>query len=218
MHTISEKAIRFWFRHLDYNSDRAQKLISSSMSRHLSTRNISYKSVHAFLSNLANTDRETDRQTDKWTRTNAFTSSFVGGKKWYVPPWKLSAMKFTFVAAAVNNSVNNIIMFPPHEKLSPMKNYPLRDFGLGRGLYSPSALLLEFWCQLTVPRRPSLTVHSSHSVCRSTISALHSIHTAPCLDLQDVIQRKKTSNQQQKSYPPPKSTSELNFCQYITEI
>jgi len=37
-HTLSEKAIRF--RHPDYNPDRVQKLISSSMSRHLSTRNI----------------------------------------------------------------------------------------------------------------------------------------------------------------------------------
>jgi len=45
------------------------------MSRHLSTRNISSKSIHAFLSNLAN------RQTDKRTRANAFTSSFVGGNK-----------------------------------------------------------------------------------------------------------------------------------------
>ena len=69
-HTISDKAIRF--RHPDYNPDRAQ-LISSSMSRHLSTCNISSKSMHAFLSNLAN------RQTDKRTRANAFTASFVGG-------------------------------------------------------------------------------------------------------------------------------------------
>ena len=65
-HTISEKAIRF--RHPDYNP-----LISSSMSRHLSTHNISSKSMHAFLSNVAN------RQTDKRTQANAFTSSFVGG-------------------------------------------------------------------------------------------------------------------------------------------
>jgi len=56
-YTISEKAIRF--RHLDYNPDRSQKLISSSMSRRLSTCNISSKSMHVFLSNLAN------RQTDK---------------------------------------------------------------------------------------------------------------------------------------------------------
>ena len=55
-YTISEKAIRF--QHLDYNPDRAQKLISSYMSRHLSTRNISSKSIHGFLSNLAN--RQTD--------------------------------------------------------------------------------------------------------------------------------------------------------------
>jgi len=61
VHTISEKAIRF--RHPDYDADLAQKLTSSSMSRHLSTCNISSKSIHAFLSNLAN--RQTDRQTDK---------------------------------------------------------------------------------------------------------------------------------------------------------
>ena len=59
MHTISQKAIRFW--HPDYDPDRAEKLISSSMFRHLSTRKMSSKSMHAFLStrNLAN------RQTDK---------------------------------------------------------------------------------------------------------------------------------------------------------
>ena len=60
-YTIVEKAIRL--RHRDYNPDRAQKLTSSSMSRHLSTRNISSKSMHAFLSNLAN--RQTDRQTNE---------------------------------------------------------------------------------------------------------------------------------------------------------
>ena len=60
-HTISEKAIRF--RHPDYNPDRAQKLICSSMSRHLSTRNISSKSTQAFLSNLAN--RQTNRETNE---------------------------------------------------------------------------------------------------------------------------------------------------------
>ena len=58
-YTISEKAIRF--RHPGHNPDRAQKLTSSSMSRHLSTGNISSKSIHAFLSSLAN--RQTDRQT-----------------------------------------------------------------------------------------------------------------------------------------------------------
>jgi len=44
--TIAEKAIRFL--HTDYNPDRDQKLISSSRSRRLSTRNISSKSMHAF--------------------------------------------------------------------------------------------------------------------------------------------------------------------------
>ena len=60
-YTILEKAIRF--RHPDYDPDRAEKLISSFMSGHLSTRNISSESMHAFLSNLA--DRQTDRQTNK---------------------------------------------------------------------------------------------------------------------------------------------------------
>jgi len=68
---ISEKAIRF--RHPDYHPDRSQKLISSATSRHLLTRNISSKPIHAFLSNLAN------RQTDRQTRTKTYTSSFVGG-------------------------------------------------------------------------------------------------------------------------------------------
>ena len=57
VHTLWEKAIRF--RHSDYDPDRAQKLISSPMCRHLSTRNVSSKSMHSLLSNLAN------RQTDK---------------------------------------------------------------------------------------------------------------------------------------------------------
>jgi len=45
VYTISEKANRF--QHPDYNADRAQKLISSSMSRHLSTHSISSKSMLA---------------------------------------------------------------------------------------------------------------------------------------------------------------------------
>jgi len=43
------------------------------MFRHLSTRSISSKSMHAFLSNLA------DRQTDKQARAKTFTSCFVRG-------------------------------------------------------------------------------------------------------------------------------------------
>ena len=66
-YTIAEKAI--WFRHPDYNPDRAQKLISLSMSQHLSTRNISAKSMHMFLSNLAN--RQTD---DKRRQTHLPTT------------------------------------------------------------------------------------------------------------------------------------------------
>ena len=60
VHTISEKAIRL--RHPDYDLDRAQKLISSSMFRRLSTRKMSSKSMHVFLSILAN------RRTDKHRR------------------------------------------------------------------------------------------------------------------------------------------------------
>jgi len=73
VHDIGES---IWFRNPDYDPDRAQKLISSSVSRHLSTRKISSKSMHAFLSNLAN--RQTDRQTI--SQAIAFTTSFVGGK------------------------------------------------------------------------------------------------------------------------------------------
>ena len=65
-------------RHPDYDPDWAQKLISLSMSRHLSTRNSSSKSMHTFLSNLAN------RQTDKQIRAKTFTSSFIGGNNWLV--------------------------------------------------------------------------------------------------------------------------------------
>jgi len=79
-YTISEKAIRF--RHPDNNPDLAQKLIRSSMSRHLSTRNISSKSMNAFLSNLAN--RHRDRQTN--TGKNIYTSSFVGCNKTILKP------------------------------------------------------------------------------------------------------------------------------------
>jgi len=58
VHTLWNKGIRF--RHPDYDpEDRAQKLISSSISQHLSTRNIWSKPMQAFLSNLAH------RQTNK---------------------------------------------------------------------------------------------------------------------------------------------------------
>jgi len=70
VHTLWEKA-------------RAQKLISSSMSRH-STRNISSKFMHAFLSNLAH--RQTDRQTNAGARAKTSTSSVVGGKWPWVTP------------------------------------------------------------------------------------------------------------------------------------
>jgi len=58
-------------------------LISSSMSRHLSTRNISSKSIHAFLVILL-TDRQTDKQTDRQTPAIAFTSSQLSAVNFYV--------------------------------------------------------------------------------------------------------------------------------------
>ena len=96
MASIAEKAIVF--RHPDYNPDRAQKLISSSMSRHLSTRNITSKSMHAFLSNLAN------RQTDRQTRANAFTSSFVGGNKRRHSSYRTTEAKTRSIARPVCDS------------------------------------------------------------------------------------------------------------------
>jgi len=65
-HTISEKVIRF--RHPDYNPDRAQKLISSSMSQHLSTRNISNPCTRFKVISL--TDRQTDRQKNERGQTH----------------------------------------------------------------------------------------------------------------------------------------------------
>jgi len=94
---VAEKAI--WLRHPDYNPDRAQKLISSSMSRHLSTRNISSKSMHTFLSNLANRHRQ--------TRANAFNSSIVGGNNFCTQSGyftKFNVMfKFKFLALVVSD-------------------------------------------------------------------------------------------------------------------
>ena len=92
-YTISEKAIRF--RHPDYDPDRAQKLISSSMSRHLSTRNISSKSTHTFLSNLAN------RQTDRQTRAKTYTCSLVEGNN--------------------NDDTENTLYVTDHDKLAEFK-------------------------------------------------------------------------------------------------
>ena len=63
-YTISDKGTRF--RHPDYDPDRAEKLISSSVSRHLSTHKISSKSMHAFVSNLSN--RQADGQTNAGKR------------------------------------------------------------------------------------------------------------------------------------------------------
>ena len=58
LYTIAKKAIRF--RHPDYNPDRAQKLISSSMSRNLLTHNISH-GVARWLSGRASDLRSSSR-------------------------------------------------------------------------------------------------------------------------------------------------------------
>jgi len=112
LYTIAKKAIRF--RHPDYNPDRAQKLISSSMSRNLSTRNISSKSMHALLSNLAN------RQTDKQTRANAFTS-FVRGNKitYYVTNRRTSIFDCEVILAGTTTARRVIVASVPGTGNSP---------------------------------------------------------------------------------------------------
>jgi len=62
-YTISDKAIRF--RHPYYDPDRAQKLISSSMSRDLSTRNISNPNPCTGFWVILLTDRQTNKYGQK---------------------------------------------------------------------------------------------------------------------------------------------------------
>jgi len=95
-YTISEKTIRFW--HPDYDPDRAQKLISSSTSRHLSTSNISSKSMHAFLSNLAN--RQTDRHGQKHvTPPLSEVTRVLGFLTWQRKPYNLMFICFDSIPA-----------------------------------------------------------------------------------------------------------------------
>jgi len=106
-YTIAEKAIRF--RHPDYNLDQAQKLISSSVSRHLSTRNISSKSMRAFLSNLAN---RPDRQ-----NVGKCLYSFVGDNNFCTQSGYFTIpnvmFKFNFLAVVVRK------IFIPEESTLP---------------------------------------------------------------------------------------------------
>ena len=79
------------------------------MSRYLSTRNISSKSVHAFLSNLAN------RQTDKQTNTGKTrTSSFVGSNNISTPlgVGHLSRDRANFGVARTAQEPKFEILFP----------------------------------------------------------------------------------------------------------
>ena len=79
------------FRHPDYNPDRAQKLISSSMSRHLLTRNISSKSMHAFFSNLVNRNKQTDKR----------------GQRHLPPPLsdvKNTTLQFSYISIIISHS------------------------------------------------------------------------------------------------------------------
>ena len=64
--------MRYW-RKQSGSGIRTMIRIGLKSFRHLSTSNISSKSMHTFLSNLAN------RQTDKQTRAKTCTSSFVSG-------------------------------------------------------------------------------------------------------------------------------------------
>jgi len=75
---LGKAAKQYRRKQSDYDPDWAQKLNSLSTSRHLSTRNISSKSLHAFLSNLAH--KQTDRQTKVGMWAKTYTSSFVRGK------------------------------------------------------------------------------------------------------------------------------------------
>ena len=61
-YTISDKAIRF--RHPDYNPDRAQKLISSSISRHLSSRHPN-PCTRFWVGLILLTNRQTNKQTNE---------------------------------------------------------------------------------------------------------------------------------------------------------
>jgi len=70
------------------------------MSRHLSTRNISSKSLHAFWSNLAN----------RQTRTNAFTSSFVGGKKRWIMATLIASNDYTYYIVAARNGTKDKVV------------------------------------------------------------------------------------------------------------
>jgi len=129
-YTILEKAIRFW--HPDYNPHRAQKLISSSMSRHMTTRNILSKSMNAFLSNLANrqTDKRTRAKTCRWTNTgkNIFLCrrQKTRAKTLYVPP-PLYLRKIS------SKSVHNFFRYPAEIQKSTVNPVP------GSGLWSGSS-------------------------------------------------------------------------------
>ena len=71
----------FRFRHPDYDPDQALKLTSSSMSRHLSTHNISSNLCKRFWV-ILHTDRQTDKQTNiTGVQAKTYTSSFVGCNK-----------------------------------------------------------------------------------------------------------------------------------------
>ena len=96
----------------DYNPDRAQKLIGSSMSRHLSTHYISSKSMHAFWVIL-----QTDRQTNTG---KTCTPSFVGGNERLseiggVPNLKTGS-RDTFAQGVVDISFASICAIHLHTK------------------------------------------------------------------------------------------------------
>jgi len=118
------------------------------MSRHLSTRNISSKSMDVFLSNLAH------RQTDKWTRQK------------HIPP-PLSEVKYVKSTNYNNgnNNNNNIIIITATMMFIVLIPQPLQDFTVYLHYYRtmPSS------CQLSYQ---SPTNFSHKSACRLLLSTL----------------------------------------------
>jgi len=90
------------------------------MSRHLSTRNISCKSMHAFLSNLAY--RQTDRQTNGG---KAFTSSFVGGKECWTVARALYVIWWFFYCNLYYTSMKDLVVMTEKQGNKYVKRWVL---------------------------------------------------------------------------------------------
>jgi len=149
-YTISEKAI--WFRHPDYDPDRAQKLITSSMSRHLSTRNISSKSMRTFLSNLANRLWQTDKHRQKHVPPSL--SELI---KWNKARWSKNHLTYTvralrFFSKILRQSARVIILmmqiFNVHEitNMFVRTNTLIRKFSKCSAVVKTVLFKMFVWC------------------------------------------------------------------------